>query len=620
MGPTVSGLPRLYDDAADEEEGPPSGPTMLRLVCLAKEPRVLIVDHDRHARADCAAALRAVGCTVDEASDRVDALELFARRRPHLVLLEVTTPFLDGFATCRAIRELPGGADASIVMMTDIEDIESLRLGYDAGATDFITKPINAILLQHRVKYMLRAADAADQLRKSEREIAHLAYHDTLTGLPNRRAFQRYMERRQASRSNAGAVFLIDLDGFKRVNDTFGHGAGDELICEVGRRVASRFGMAMERGDAAGDVTSPIVARLGGDEFVFVDPSVRASKDAASIAEAMLEEIGRPYVVCGHEVVVTASIGIALVADGNGDVDSLIQNADAAMYDAKSHDRNNARFHSPALCEAARERLEMESALRHALAKGQLQVVYQPKIALSTGVVSGAEALVRWHHPERGMIRPDAFIPIAEESSLIVPIGRWILREACEQARRWQAVAEMRHVTVSVNVSPRQFRDPLFLDDLDQILAATGIDPCALELEITEGTLMNDTKLARALLAQLKERGVRLALDDFGTGYSSLGYLTRFPLDTLKVDRSFVRDVADEGSAAITSAVIAMARTLDLTVVAEGVETTEQLEHLEALGCEHVQGFLFSAAMAAPDFVRWTLDRVAASRVSARAA
>ena len=579
------------------------------------EARVLIVDDDDDSRSATAKALRAVGFTVDEASNGLDALKVFEARRPHIALLEVMTPFLDGFSTCRAMRELAGGQDASIVMMTDLDDIESLQFGYDAGATDFLTKPVNAILLQHRMKYMLRAAESVDELRKSERKIAHLAYHDALTGLPNRRSLERYMERLvKGEESTTGAVFLIDLDGFKRVNDTFGHSAGDELICEVGRRVTECFEIDADAEDT--DYDGPrqaFLARLGGDEFVFVDPTVRDTCDATIVANRMLAAIGSVFDLRGHEIVITASIGIALVADAKGSVEALVQRADSAMYDAKAHDRNNARFYERTLSDEARARLEMETLLRSALALGQLEVYYQPKLDVATQEVTGAEALLRWRGPDGKLISPEKFIPIAEESGLIVPIGRFVLEQSCFQAKLWQEDPTMRGLRVAVNVSARQFREPNFVEDLKRILAETGLSPGFLELEITEGTLMNDTKVAREVLSDLKAHGVWLALDDFGTGYSSLGYLRRFPFDTLKVDRSFVRDVlTDEGSAAITGAVVAMAQRLRLNVVAEGVETREQLDYLRSLGCAQVQGFLFSPAVPALEFRKWVKGRVQA--------
>jgi diguanylate cyclase (GGDEF)-like protein len=585
----------------------------------ATEARVLIVDDDDAARSAAAEALRAVGFVVEEVSNGLDALKAFRASRPHIALLEVMTPFVDGYSTCRAMRDLPGGDEASIVMMTDLDDIESLRFGYDAGATDFITKPVNAIILQHRVRYMLRAADVLDELRRSERRIAHLAYHDALTGLPNRRSLAHYMKRltEEAPNATAGAVFLLDLDGFKRVNDTFGHGAGDELICEVGRRLTESFQIA--RGLPAREAPlRPILARIGGDEFVFIDPFVEGREDAAILADRMLAAVGSGFQLRGHEIAITVSIGVALVADVGVDIELLIQSADAAMYDAKAHDRNNARFFSRVLSEKARKHLDIENALRHPDVLSQFELFYQPKVDIQTSQIDGAEALIRWRHPERGLVPPNDFIAVAEETGLIIPIGRWVVREACRQARAWQDVPGLRGLRVAVNVSARQFRDPNFFSDVAQILRDTCVDPNALEFEITEGTIMHDTKAARALLDDFKKLGIWIALDDFGTGYSSLGYLRQFPFDTLKVDRSFITDVlVDDGCAAITSAIVAMANRLQLNVVAEGVETEGQLEWLRALGCNQVQGYFFSRPLPVREFEEWATGRVTAGVLGA---
>jgi len=580
----------------------------------APEARVLVVEADDEVRRAVAEPLRAAGVLVDEAANGLDALKIFQRSRPHIALLDVMTPFVDGFSTCRAMRDLPGGRDACIVLMTDLDDMESLQFGYDAGATDFVTKPINPVVLQHRIKFMLRSVETVDQLRTSERKILHLAHHDALTGLPNRRSLSRYMDRllrRPPPAANAGALFLVDLDGFKRVNDTFGHTAGDELISEVGRRLAARFHVDSTFDFVASEEPRPMLARLGGDEFVYVDPNVRSTTEAEAVATAILATVGCVFDLRGHEIVLTASVGVALVDDTGGDVDTLVQRADAAMYDAKAHDRNNARFYSRELGDEARARLEMESALRHALPDGELEVYYQPKVDTLSRRVIGAEALLRWNSATLGRVPPDRFIGLAEETGLIVGIGRWVLRNACAEARRWHELSGMRGMRIAVNVAARQFRDPRFLEDLRAVLDETGLDPNALELEITEGTVMNDTKYALDVLAELKAMGVWLALDDFGTGYSSLGYLRRFPFDTLKIDRSFVRDaLSDTSAGAITAAVVAMAQKLHLHVVAEGVETEEQLDYLRTLGCDSIQGYFFSRPLPAPELLVWMHGRL----------
>lgn len=577
--------------------------------------RVLIVDDDDDARTSAAQALRASGFDVEEVTNGLDALKAFTANRPHIALLEVMTPFLDGYSMCRAMRDLPGGEEVSIVMMTDLDDIESLRFGYDAGATDFITKPVNPMILQHRMRYMLRATELMDELRGSQRKIAHIADHDALTGLPNRRALEKYMKQLTQSGLDptVGAVFLLDLDGFKRVNDTFGHTAGDELICAVGRRMVDSLGIQpfRPRASIAGLPLERILARLGGDEFVFIDPHVGSQADAVLLANRILESVGDGFDVRGHQVAVTASVGIALLSDVGPNIERLIQCADAAMYDAKAHDRNNARFYSHVLSEQAREHLDLENALRHPAILSQLELFYQPKVDLKTLKVVGAEALLRWRHPERGLVSPVDFIPIAEETGLIVGIGRWVLHKACQQLREWQDIPALRSLRIAINVSARQLRDPRFVEDIRRTIAETDIDPRALEIEITEGTLMNDTKSAKGLLSELKTLGVWLALDDFGTGYSALGYLRQFPFDTLKVDRSFVSDLLeDDGCAAITSAIVAMANRLRLKVVAEGVENEGQLEALRKLGCDQVQGYFFSKPLPILEFEDWALAHV----------
>lgn len=574
-------------------------------------PRVLLVDDDDGARTEAATALRAIGCTVVEASNGLDGLKAFETTRPHIAFLEVMTPFVDGFSTCRAMRDLVGGADVAIVMMTDMDDVESLRFGYEAGATDFIIKPMNSMVLQHRVRFMFRAIAAAQQNRAHELKIAHLAYHDALTGLPNRRTLSEYMQKLVVEVPRRGAVFVLDLDGFKRVNDTLGHSAGDELICEVGRRVLAAFGLETSAWKRGSRPDGQLLVRLGGDEFVFVDPRVDTAAAAQAIGERILSAIGTVFELNGHEVLVTASIGIALVGEVEGGVDELLQCADTAMYDAKAHDRNNAKFYSRALSDKTRQQVDTESALRHALADNQFVLYYQPKMSLLTNEVVGVEALLRWRHPTRGIVAPGEFIGTAEETGLIVPIGIWAFGEVCRQAKRWSERADLKGVRIAVNVSARQFRSPTFLAQVEQELLVSGVDARLIEMEITEGVLLEDTKGVRVVLDGLKRLGLQIALDDFGTGYSALGYLRQFPFDTLKIDRSFITDLlTDEGSAAITSAVVALANRLRLNVVAEGVEVAGQAEQLRRLGCDEAQGYLYSPALPPEELAAWASGRV----------
>ncbi len=424
-------------------------------------------------------------------------------------------------------------------------------------------------------------------------EIARLARHDALTGLPNRTLLYDRLSTAIASatrhRHKIGVLFL-DLDRFKHVNDSLGHGAGDCLL----RSVAGRLSASVRRSDT--------VSRQGGDEFVILLAEVTHREDLAKAASNIMEAITQPHRVGSHELHVTASIGIAVYPDDGGHVETLIKQADIAMYHAKDHGRDNYQFFTPEMNTLIVERRALEGSLRRALNRQEFLLHYQPKIDLATGGMIGAEALIRWRHPERGLVRPRSFVPIAEECGLIVPIGQWVLREACRQAREWQA-AGLRPMPVAVNISSVELRSKGFLDGVRRILDETGLDPRLLELELTESVLMESMASTAEMLRELKAMGLRLAVDDFGTGYSSLSYLMQFPIDTLKVDQSFVREITAEGDRSpIITAVIAMGRSLNQRVIAEGVETGEQLAFLQAQHCEEGQGFHFSRPLPADQF------------------
>ncbi|MRW89734.1 EAL domain-containing protein [Duganella sp. FT80W] len=428
------------------------------------------------------------------------------------------------------------------------------------------------------------------QRKQFEEELMHLARHDALTGLANRTLLLDRVAQAiaQARRSGAQvAMLFLDLDRFKTINDSLGHDAGDRVVIEVGRRLKQ----AVRDADT--------VARLGGDEFVVLLAELPSEHIAAALAQKVLSALFKPMLIHGHELAPACSIGISLYPRDGADGKTLLKNADAAMYQAKAQGRGNYQFYSEEMNARTLDRLTLESGLRHAIERGELQLMYQPQIDLASGAVIGAEALLRWRQGGGQLVMPDAFIAIAEETGLIVPIGEWVLRTACAQHVAWQR-AGLPELRVAVNLSARQFRQPGMDAMVARVLAETGCHASALELEITESVLMDRPDSAAQTLQRLSEMGVLLAIDDFGTGYSSLSYLKRFPINALKIDRSFVRDIpADADDSAIAGAVIALAHSMGLTVVAEGVETPQQRDFLRQLHCDQAQGYLFSEPVSA---------------------
>jgi diguanylate cyclase (GGDEF)-like protein len=674
--------------------------------------RVLIADDDAILREIAAVMLKEAGFIVQAVASGDAAVSACAQQMPDIVLLDVEMAQGDGYQACTNIRFLPGGADLPIVMVTGCDDTQSIDRAYEAGATDFVVKPINWTLLGHRIRYVMRGARTIEALRFSEQKnaallkaipdgiflvegtgtvghcfspiagltpvaeqesgprslfslmplatrgqamdclssalrgepavfefaleekaqatrhfecrylpnsgghvlaiirdvtvrketdarIHRLAYYDALTGLPNREWTQDYLSQAlaQARRRNRHlALLYIDLDQFKRVNDTLGHSTGDALLCQVAERLQGVVDEIGEQGMQAQ------IARSGGDEFMVVLTGLADPTQADHAALKILAAHADPYQQGGYELVVTPSIGIARFPEHGDDAQGLLKNSEAAMYEAKSSGRNQLRVFDSAVNARALKRLSLEIELRRAIEDSSLEVYYQPKYEAQSLKLMGGEALLRWFHPERGQIPTGDFIAVAEETGLIADIGKWAMQRVCRDLRQWQAEG-LATMPIAVNISGRDFLHQESLLRLSDIVTQSRLSPSLFELELTEGVLMRDAEAGRRALLALKEFGFALAIDDFGTGYCSLNYLKRFPIDTLKIDRAFVADIdEDPDDAAIARAIIALGHSLDLKVVAEGVTTAAQLKFLQAEYCDAIQGYLMSAAIPAAAF------------------
>ncbi len=504
-------------------------------------------------------------------------------------LIDVTTRSPIPTPTASAIienRTVGLGADCMLVRGDGVE------LAVETSAApihDRLGGVIGAVMVAHDVTVA----------RELSNKLARLALHDSLTDVPNRTLLSDRLDQAMMRAHRAGssvAVLYIDLDRFKHINDSLGHGVGDELLRSVAQRLLSCVR------------SSDTVSRQGGDEFLVLLSDVVHPRDAALCAEKIIAALEAPHHIAGHDLRITASIGIATYPGDASDAEKLLRNADFAMYQAKYTGRNNYQFFKPEMNANAIERQSVETDLRQAVARREFELNYQPKVSLQTGAVVGVEALIRWNRPQCGLMLPASFIPIAEESGLILPIGRWALETACRQARAWQDAALL-PVSVAINVSAVELRAKDFLDNVRQILAETRLDPSFLELELTETFMMQDWKSTAEILRALKALGVKIALDDFGTGYSSLSYMKRFPIDALKIDQSFIRDMtSDSDDASIVSAVINMGRSLNMRVIAEGIQTRDQLKFLRDRQCPEGQGYYFGPPVPADEVTELLSD------------
>ena len=672
-------------------------------------PLILIADDDQTVQTLGETALQIAGYDVVGVADGPSALEAFDRLTPDLVLLDIEMPGMNGLQVCQEIQQRETEFETPVVMLTAFGDSESVDRAFEAGAQDFISKPIPWPILPYRVRQVLRTSQAFRAVQKTERrnlallqaipdmifildskgeileylsgrrpenstvtddndggtisellpphvvkkarkhlstalatmetqifnysldngkrffetrlvpqkdntlmaivrettqrrlseaKVRHLAYHDNLTGLPNRQHFSKKLRRaiRHARANNSKmAALYLDLDRFKRINDTLGHAVGDALL----KAVAKRLDRCVRDVDSVSEIgtdddSTARLARLGGDEFVVLIENISDESEASGVANRIRKALTAPFKYQGHQFVITPSIGISMYPNDADKKETLLMNADMAMYQAKASGRNNYRFYSNTMNMQSLDRLDLESDLRSAIANQQFHLYYQPKVDIESYKIVGLEALLRWQHPDRGWMAPRQFIPIAEETGLIVPLGTWVVQETCRQLKEWQRKG-LGQISVAVNVSSRQFCHGDLLSSVLRIVKENDIPAQSLELEITETLLMTNVEETTAALHAFKKAGIRISVDDFGTGYSSLSYLKQFPLDALKIDQSFVQDLhKNRDDAAICAAIIAMAKELGLSVIAEGVELEEQLEFLRQHGCDQIQGFIFS--------------------------
>ncbi len=572
---------------------------------MPEQSTILIVDDELISRYTVEVLLSTEGYKLEFAKNGEEGLKKAIELSPDLMLLDVMMPGMDGFEVCQRLRADPRLAELPVVMVTALDDRESRLRGIESGADDFMSKPYDRAELRARIRTITRL-NRYRRLVETEEKLAYLANYDTLTGLPNRSLLLERLTQaiNSAKRTKKNvAVLAMDLDSFQIINDSLGHETGDNMLKKIGQRLTKII-----------DKLGATVSRIGGDEFVVMFETNNVVKDVSEMARCLLDNISNQIVLDSHEIVVTSSMGISIYPADGTDGKILLKNADTALSRAKANGKNTYQFFTTKMNEVALERLILENQLRKVLSQNELRVYYQPQIETNSGKIIGTEALIRWQHPELGLVSPTKFIPVAEEMGLIIPIGEWVLRTACKQNKIWQQ-AGFPPLRISVNMSSRQFESDNLLQMIKKALIDSELDPIYLELELTESVLMaeetDEINNIISLLTELRSIGIKISIDDFGTGYSSLSYLKRFPVNSLKIDRSFVKDIpTDNDDAAITKAIIALAHSLRLYVIAEGVETLEQLEFLRNQQCEIIQGYYFSTPLCTEDMTKM-LENVA---------
>jgi len=558
-----------------------------------ERPIVVLADDDPSIRLMVRHVLESEDFDIVEASDGLEAIKAVEKYHPALILLDAVMPGIDGFTTCQQIKE-KGHTDIPVMMITGLDDDASVERAYEVGAIDFITKPIKWAVLKHRVKSVVAKVIA-------ERKVQLLAYRDTLTDLPNRLLFADRLEQSviRAERSRTSmALMLIDIDDFKLVNDSFGHEAGDKLIRAVGELISK----SLRRADT--------IARLGGDEFAVIIEGISSPDDAISIADNLTTILEHNVRLDDQETYTSASIGIAIYPDDGREPRALLKNADTALFRAKENGRHCFQFYKPEMSVSAMERLDLENSLKAAFENDEFLIHYQPIIDVHKNEITGVEALLRWQHPDKGMIHPTDFLSTVEDCGLIIAMGEWLIFSICKQIRMWQD-ADVQNQNVSINLAPRQFVEQDLVTVFTKAIAENDIDPSTLSVEITERTLIDNLGEVETTLKKLRSMGMTILLDDFGTGYASLAYLKDFPVDVVKIDRSFIAGIPDnKEDSAIVDAIAGLTRGLGLTLHAEGVENERQLNILKGLGCQFAQGHYWSKALPGDEYEQFYMNQI----------
>lgn len=569
--------------------------------------KILVIEDKDFVRENILDLLDVEGFEAIGAENGQIGLNLAKKMIPDLILCDVMMPGLDGYGVLTAIRQDALMASIPFIFLTAKAAKADFRQGMELGADDYITKPFTRAELLGAIASRLKKKAALEtlyhtELQQAKEELNYLIHHDSLTHLPNHLSLReqfKQLQPKDTSDEKLVTVLSLDLDRFNQINDNLGQAVGDVLLKAVADRIKACVG-------------SPgIVARLNTTQFAIIrafdrqgDCPTQYKREVGNLAQTLLNSLSQTFELANQELFITASIGIALYPRDGTEIEQLLNHANTALTQAKQQGGNQYQFYSTAFNIGSSDRLALQSSLRHALERHELLLYYQPQVSLKTGEIVGAEALVRWQHPERGLISPDKFIPIAEETGLIVPIGEWVLKTACQQTKIWQN-AGFSDLRISVNLSSRQFSQIDLRHQLVAILMETGLDPKYIELELTESMLVHNTEVAIRRLNALKSLGVEIAIDDFGTGYSSLSYLQQFPFDILKIDRCFIHKITDNpNNAAITKAIIEMAKTLNLKLMVEGVETEAELSFVCQNQCDGMQGYLFSRPLPSHDFAQ----------------